>query len=278
MMKNIKELMIVFLAAVMILSSTSVAFAVENDSKTLKGSSAYESDEPLYTGKIGKDLRFSFDEKTAVLRIKGNGSKMKSFKRYKTPWYPYASKIKTVKLSAKNLTNVSSYAFADLVKLKSVKYYKTLKKFSQFSFMNTKALKSIEIKPTVRSIAKAAFMNSGLKKITFKGLKTVVYSSPYTLPKKAKIIADNPSKAYNYAKKYRRATYIFLRKIKHKDTYELLTKGEKYACETAFTPENASNKKLIWYTTNKKVATVSQKGVVTGRRKGICHICQVKKR
>ena len=145
-----------------------------------------------------------FKEDTGVLTISGSGSKMKSFKRYQTPWYSYASKIKTLKLSnAKNLTNISAYAFADLVKLKSIAYNKNLKKIAGFSFLNTKSLKSIEIKSGVNSIGENAFKAGGLSKIIFKSAKTSVFSSSGTLPKKTVIYADNPSKAYNYAKNIR---------------------------------------------------------------------------
>lgn len=268
--KYVQKITTILLIVVITILSFATAFAAaeDNDSTASK-----DSEKPVYKGELNGSLEYLFNKDTGVLSIKGRGSLMKGFKRYKTPWYSYASKIKTVKLNrAVNLKNVAPYAFSDLTKLKSVVYGNKLRKFSSFSFLNSTSLKTLEVKSNIKSISDSAFKNSGLKQITFKSSKTSVYYSRDTLPKQAVIYADNPSKAYNYARKFKRNTHVFLRKIKYKDVYELLTKGEKYNCKTAFIPSNAYDKKLKWYTTNKKIASVNSKGVVTGRKKGICYV------
>ena len=41
------------------------------------------------------------------------------------------------------------------------------------------------------------------------------------------------------------------------------------------TPKNATNKRVKWYVSNKKYATVTQKGVVKAKKKGIGHTVKV---
>lgn len=228
---------------------------------------------PQYSGVAGEGLTYKYSAVDKILTISGNGTKMNRYQYGTAPWYSFANDITAVKMgSAKKLSNIGSYAFCGLANLKSVTYPSSVTVISKYAFQDTYKLKNIVIKKSVKSVGDGAFKNSGLTKITFNEKSTKVYDSPDTLPKKAKIHTYNPSKAYSYAVKYKRSTYVFAGKITHGDSNEILRIGEEYSVPIDITPDNATNKKVTWYTSNKKIATVSKKGAVKAKKKGICYV------
>ena len=50
---------------------------------------------------------------------------------------------------------------------------------------------------------------------------------------------------------------------------------KKLKLKATITPKNATNKKVKWTVSNKKYATVTQKGVVKAKKKGIGHTVKV---
>ena len=56
--------------------------------------------------------------------------------------------------------------------------------------------------------------------------------------------------------------------IKLNKTQATIKKGKSLTLKATIAPKNATNKKVTWKTSNKKVATVSSKGVVKGIKKG----------
>ena len=52
-------------------------------------------------------------------------------------------------------------------------------------------------------------------------------------------------------------------------------KKKKLKLKATVTPTNATNKKVKWYVSNKKYASVTQKGVVKAKKKGIGHTVKV---
>ncbi|MGN1051202.1 MAG: leucine-rich repeat protein, partial [Acutalibacteraceae bacterium] len=246
----------------------------ENSQETIEPTQSVDQDESTDENeRAGDNLSFMFEKETGTLVIMGEGKIIDDYTRKSAPWYTFASEIKCIDLTkAVNLEVIGKYSFADLYYLTTVKYPKTLKIISEGAFQSASSLQSFGVSESVESIGKDAFKDSGLKKITFKNKYTSVYASSLTLPKEAKIYAHNPSKAYNYAVKYKRSTYIFLRMIKHTDVNEILMIGEKYQCTKTTVPKNASNKKVVWHTTNKNIASVNSKGIVKAKKKGICYI------
>lgn len=51
--------------------------------------------------------------------------------------------------------------------------------------------------------------------------------------------------------------------------------GKKLKLKATITPKNATNKKVKWSVSNKKYATVTQKGVVKAKKKGIAHSVKI---
>lgn len=70
-------------------------------------------------------------------------------------------------------------------------------------------------------------------------------------------------------------TKTFVTKIKLNKKKATLRYGKKLKLKATVTPKNASNKKITWYVSNKKYATVTQKGVVRATKKGIGHTVKV---
>lgn len=275
--ESVKKCLIILLFAVafsVLAVSAPKAYAAEDEQAPTTTTAPMESiPEFEYTGTVGEELTYTYSESTQTLTISGNGVTMDNYQYGTAPWYPYAEKITAVKISsAENLNNIGSYAFCGLVNLKSVSYSSSVTKISKGAFQDTGELNDFTVKKSVKSVEEDTFKNSGLTKITFNNKSTKVYDSPDTIPKRAKIYSYNPSKAYSYAVKYKRATYVFVSKIDHEDYNEILRIGEKYAVPLNITPQNASNKKVTWYTTNKKIASVSKKGVVKALKKGICYV------
>ncbi len=54
-------------------------------------------------------------------------------------------------------------------------------------------------------------------------------------------------------------------------------KNKKYSLSATYSPKSASVKSLTWISTNKKVAKVNSKGVLTTVGKGVCYICATSK-
>lgn len=58
----------------------------------------------------------------------------------------------------------------------------------------------------------------------------------------------------------------------NRDQLTELVVGETFRLKTAILPSNASNKKLIWTSSNKEIATVDSKGNITGKSNGVVKI------
>lgn len=62
-----------------------------------------------------------------------------------------------------------------------------------------------------------------------------------------------------------------VKKLKLNKSKVSIKKGKTYKLKCMITPKNATNKKIVWSSTNKKIAKVT-KGKVKARRKGSCYI------
>lgn len=62
-----------------------------------------------------------------------------------------------------------------------------------------------------------------------------------------------------------------VKKMKLNKSKVVIKKGKTYKLKCTLTPKNATNKKVVWSSTNKRIAKVS-KGKVKARKKGTCYI------
>lgn len=64
---------------------------------------------------------------------------------------------------------------------------------------------------------------------------------------------------------------IFVKKVRIQAAKKVLRSGKKLSLRAVLTPSYATNKKVRWKSSNKKWATVTQKGKVKAKKKGIGH-------
>lgn len=227
-----------------------------------------------YKGLAGNNLNYSFNENSGTLTIKGSGTEIFSYtEKNPAPWSYFADKITSVNLlDAYNLNTVGSYAFANLTKMKEVYLSESLSTIGERAFLNTYNLSSLILEKNIKLINKGAFENSGVKTLKFMNPNATINGGQETIPPTTKIKAFKSSTAYKYAKKYLRTFYMMISEISFTETHDVITKGEKYTPEYKLNPSNPTNGKLKWYTTNKKIATINSKGVVTPKKVGTCYI------
>ncbi|MCH5202945.1 MAG: Ig-like domain-containing protein [Oscillospiraceae bacterium] len=65
--------------------------------------------------------------------------------------------------------------------------------------------------------------------------------------------------------------------IKLNKKSKTMKKGESFNLKAAVNPKKADNKKLTWQSSNKRIATVTQKGRVTAKKAGKCTIKAIAK-
>lgn len=70
-------------------------------------------------------------------------------------------------------------------------------------------------------------------------------------------------------------TKVKVKKVKLNKKKATLRYGKKLKLKATLTPKKATNKKVKWYVSKKKYASVTQKGVVKAKKKGIGHTVKV---
>ena len=128
---------------------------------------------------------------------------------------------------------------------KKMKLIKTVKKASQTSFSKSKLKKGSRYKYIVR-----AYKNVGKKKITIAASKTVHINT-------------------------RTKSYGNVKSVKVNKTKVSIKKGKTFKIKAKIVKELARlkvHRSICYESSNKKVATVSKKGVIKGKKKGTCKI------
>ncbi|MCI9564648.1 MAG: leucine-rich repeat protein [Eubacterium sp.] len=124
-------------------------------------------------------------------------------------------------------------------------------------------------------------INATNKEVTWKSsnpkVATVSQSGVVTAKRKGKctitIITDDGNKKSSY----KVSVIIPVTKVKLNKKKLVIAKGKRYTLRSKVTPKEATNQKVYWKSSNKKVATVSKKGVVKARKKGKCTITVITK-
>lgn len=235
-----------------------------------------EPTDPLisYTGSAGTNLNYSFNENSGTLTVKGNGTEILNYtKENPAPWTYFANKITSVNLlDAYKLKSIGNYAFANLTKMKEIYLSDKVTTIGERAFLNTHNLSSLILENNIKLIKKGAFENSGVKTLKFMNASTIIKGGQETIPPTTTVKGFNKSTAYKYAKKNLRSFYMMISKITFTENHDVITKGKKYIPAYKITPAKPTNSKLKWYSSNKKVAKINKKGVVTPKKTGTCYI------
>ena len=174
-----------------------------------------------------------------------------------------------------SVTSLGSYIFANCEKLSDVKLGTGLTAIPQYAFYECPALKSISIPYRVTTIGTKAFANcTGFTEITIPQSVTSISSDAFSYPKNMTIYGVSSSKAetfandkgINFVAKSISATNVSLNK-----TELTLKKGETATLVATITPENFTDT-ISWRSTDTKVATVTDAGLVKGVAVGTAKI------
>ncbi len=120
--------------------------------------------------------------------------------------------------------------------------------------------------------------NATNKKVTWsssnKSVATVSKSGKITAkkPGTTTITVKTKSGGYKATCKVTVKKYVKLKSFKLNKTSVSVNDGKTYTLKAVFSPSNASNKDLVWKSSNTKIATVSSKGVVKGIKPGTCTV------
>jgi len=126
----------------------------------------------VYEDACGESIRWIPADENGVLRIQGNGDMDNYDSVGSAPWYPGASEITDIYISAMNgegVTSIGNYAFSGLHNLRNVSFGWVLSHIGDYAFYQCSKLMSVVIPDTVKTIGEGAFADTGLKLIVFDG-------------------------------------------------------------------------------------------------------------
>lgn len=184
-----------------------------------------------------------------------------------------------------NVKTIDNAAFIRCVNLKKVNLSKNLSAIGDKSFWGCTKLESIVIPSTVTSIGFAAFATcENLKTVKFMGKK------PADIDETA-FNYCNPNLTILYPQKYKSSweDYTDHPKMSHNDVETpvskislnkkkiIISKGKTYRLKRKIKPIDADIKAVKWKSSNKKIATVSKKGLVKAKKVGSCTITVISK-
>ncbi|MBQ7117731.1 MAG: Ig-like domain-containing protein, partial [Clostridia bacterium] len=173
----------------------------------------------------------------------------------------------TVIITCKSVDNPGvSAACIVTVKIKTEGVELPTKKLTLYT-SQTKTLKA-EIIPENATNKKVTWSSSN------KSVATVSKSGKITAkkPGTTTITVKTKSGGYKATCKVTVKKYVKLRSFKLNKTSVSVNDGKTYTLKPVFSPSNASNKDLVWKSSNTKIATVSSKGVVKGIKPGTCTV------
>ncbi|MGN0477449.1 MAG: leucine-rich repeat domain-containing protein [Ruminococcus sp.] len=203
-------------------------------------------------------------------------------------------KALTGSINTTNVTYVGRYAFANCYNLKSTLVFKKVKTIEYEAFTNCKKIKCNSLGSKITKLGaysflgcssvKSLYIPSCCKDVGFDSLiknvtSCTVSSTGYLDVKynrngaKIAIYGDKGSAAQTHANIYKSRFYYAVKKITlNKTTAKIKVKKTTKIKVKAITPKNAKIKSVTFTSSNKKIATVSSKGVVKGVKKGTCYV------
>ena len=124
-------------------------------------------------------------------------------------------------------------------------------------------------------------MNATNKEMTWKSSNTKVaivsQNGVVTAKRKGKctitVITDDGNKKASC----KVSVTVPVKKVKLNKKKLVIEKGKRYTLKSKVRPKEATTQKVYWKSSNKKVATVSKKGIVKARKKGKCTITVITK-
>ena len=182
-----------------------------------------------------------------------------------------------------SVTFIGESAFSLCSDLRKVTLPKKLTEIGNSAFGNCRKLGNITIPASVKKIRSNAFYDcQAMKKITVLNSKTVIekeaigYNFDGGKNKTLVIAGKKGSTAQTYAKKYGfrflgSTATVKTTKITGVSKTKVMTKGKTFTIKAVAVP-NYSDERIVFKSSNTKIATVNSSGVVKGIRKGTATI------
>ncbi|MBQ7117010.1 MAG: leucine-rich repeat protein [Clostridia bacterium] len=194
------------------------------------------------------------------------------------------SNAKEIKVPSKvgkyKVTAIGEWAFSGKKKLKSVELPKTVTKIGEAAFNECTALKKIVIPSKVTRISSSAFWYcTNLEKAVIPASVTKFGKNVFEGCDKLTAYVVKGSKGEKYIKKQKsiKLGYRYMTSLKLDEEDVILNAGDTLKLGVTKKPKTLYNSKVSFSSSNKKVATVSSKGVITAKAKGTAVItCKAK--
>ena len=185
-----------------------------------------------------------------------------------------SSQVKKIDLP-EGVTTIRDSAFEKCTNLSEITLPNTLTTIEQRAFVDCTALKSIIIPNGITKIEDQTFC--GCKKLTSVSIpQSINYISDSAFaecPNTLSLTVIAGSYAAQWAEEHKIKTNIIVPvdAIELSSTRIILIKGKTFTLKGTVSPETASNKKVIWKTSDEKIATVNN-GTIKGIANGECDI------
>ena len=175
-----------------------------------------------------------------------------------------------------SVTSLGTYIFDGCSSLTDVALGKGLTSIPSYMFSNCESLKNIKIPYNVEAIESYAFLNdTAFTEITIPRKTTAINSNAFSYPEKLNIYGISGTYAETFANEN---NIKFTNREENASKVELnesqitLDSSDNYQLSAYIYPSTASNKNVVWESSDPSVATVDDNGMVTALKKGTAKI------
>ena len=213
--------------------STEGVTGTNGGSSVVEEDKGADSEEAVMSGECGADgdnltWELSGSESELTLTISGAGQMASYSEEIHAPWSASAGSIRYIVLG-EEITSIGDYAFAECSNLEEIEIYESISDIGNNAFLGCSALNTINFAGTKETWAQ------------------INHSE---IPEGVEV---------NYGK----AEEVAVESVELNKLTALLDPGEQLQLKAYVKPTNATNKNVIWSSTDENVATVSAEGVVT---------------
>ena len=175
-----------------------------------------------------------------------------------------------------SVTSLGTYIFDGCSSLTDVALGKGLTSIPSYMFSNCESLKKIKIPYNVEAIESYAFLNdTAFTEITIPRKTTAINSNAFSYPGKLNIYGISGTYAETFANENNikfTNRKVNASKVELNESQITLDSADNYQLSAYIYPSTASNKDVVWESSDPSVATVDDNGMVTALKKGTAKI------
>ncbi len=175
-----------------------------------------------------------------------------------------------------SVTSLGTYIFDGCSSLTDVALGKGLTSIPSYMFSNCESLKNIKIPYNVEAIESYAFLNdTAFTEITIPRKTTAINSNAFSYPGKLNIYGISGTYAETFANENNikfTNRKVNASKVELNESQITLDSADNYQLSAYIYPSTASNKNVVWESSDPSVATIDDNGMVTALKKGTTKI------